>query len=208
MIQYKTLPYTLENIQLLQSLWKDSWQLCTIYDGKMFLSRIIKEERKARIVITDDTFDWFYKKYPNKKARKDAMIMWNRLKEAERELAFDWLERYLIYWKKKGIEKDFIPMPATWLNGRRWEDNLSETVQIAPNENIEKIRVEEEEERKNEQEKRAMNKRIADIKANPELWERLSNKALELMTEEQKADRNSIVFKSIFDARIRTIINQ
>lgn len=204
-IIYRTTPYDDNYLTYLNKLWEDNW----IFSGQLWDKLVFRKEvkeRKARTVLADDTFDGFWKLYPNKKAKKDALVMWNRLDSKEKTLAVDWLEKYLIYWKKKAIEKQFLPHPATWLNGRRWEDNLSETVQITPIENIEKIRVEEEEERRNEQEKRAMNKRIADIRANPELWESLSNKALALMTEEQKADRGSIVFKSMFDARIRTLI--
>ena len=53
MITYKTLPYTLENLQSLKSLWEDNWQLCTIYDGKMFLSREEKKPVKSRALTTE-----------------------------------------------------------------------------------------------------------------------------------------------------------
>ena len=53
MLEYKTLPYTLGNIQLLQSLWKDNWQLCTIYSDIIFLSRPIKKEVKSRALTTE-----------------------------------------------------------------------------------------------------------------------------------------------------------
>lgn len=65
--------------------------------------------------------------YPRKKAWPDAERAWSRLKPSQtlaatilRALAAQ-LEAY--DWKKdpKGI---YWPYPATWINGRRWEDEV------------------------------------------------------------------------------------
>ena len=73
----------------------------------------------------DDGFDQFWKAYPKKVAKVAALRAWRRLHypnlvatimaTLERfKSSPDWL-------KNRGA---YIPHPATWLNGRRWEDEL------------------------------------------------------------------------------------
>jgi len=70
-------------------------------------------------LITPDFKDW-YAKYPKKMARKDAEKAWKRLDDQEKlEAMMDDLDsRY------GHIDKQFIPYPATYLRGARWEDEL------------------------------------------------------------------------------------
>lgn len=199
-MEYKTLPYNLENIQLLQSLWKDNWQLCTIYNDIIFLSRIVKEERKARTVIADDTFDWFWKLYPNKKAKKDALVMWNRLDSKEKTLAVDWLQKYIVYWKKKAIEKQFLPHPATWLNGKRWEDNLSDEVTIQKTNVQEQLEKERAEEKKAEQHRAWINIKLQELKEKW-LWDEWYNQAKSELPEWQRQ------YEAMILARMKMRIN-
>jgi hypothetical protein len=72
--------------KLIPSMYADGWILVAIYDNKIFWH---KEERKQRIKKDIDLSDFeaFYKKYPNKKSRKDAEIMWARLSLDEQNLA-------------------------------------------------------------------------------------------------------------------------
>ena len=150
----------------------------------MFLSRIVKEERKERKVITDDTFEWFWKLYPNKKAKKDAIIMWNRLSTNEKTLAVDWLQKYLIYWKKKSTEKQYLPHPATWINGKRWEDNLSDEVNIQKTNVQEQLEKERAEEKKAEQHRVWINKKLQELKEKW-LWDEWYNQAKSEIPESQ-----------------------
>jgi hypothetical protein len=72
--------------KLIPAMYADGWILVAIYDNKIFWH---KEERKQRIKKDIDLSDFeaFYKKYPNKKSRKDAEIMWARLSLDEQNLA-------------------------------------------------------------------------------------------------------------------------
>jgi hypothetical protein len=67
--------------------------------------------------------DWS-KGYPRKDARQDAERAWGKLTEAERlECVKEtpaWLQA------KAGTERRFLPLPATYLNGRRWQDELQD----------------------------------------------------------------------------------
>ncbi len=169
----------------------------------MFFYREVKKTR-WKSIIQWDWFDDWYKKYPNKKARSDAEKMWSRLDSKDRELACDGLERYVIYWKKKWIEKQYIPLPWTWIHQKRWEDDLSETVFTPPKENIEKINKEIEEERRNEEEKNILHERIRKIKSDPVEWNKLESLANSYLTQEQK---ESSVYKALLDVRIKMIVS-
>ena len=70
------------------------------------------------------TFDQFYTQYPKRVAKKDAEKAWAKLSVEERAKALEALPTHIRYWEAKGTEKQFIPYPATWLNGARFEDEL------------------------------------------------------------------------------------
>lgn len=70
------------------------------------------------------TFDQFYAQYPKKVARKDAQKAWARLSEEEKAKALQALPAHIRYWDIRGTEKQYIPYPASWLNGARFEDEL------------------------------------------------------------------------------------
>lgn len=73
-----------------------------------------------------DLFPTFWKLYPNKKGKLAAEKAWAKLKVTETLFAMivDGLARQVICeaWVKDGGK--FIPHPASWLNGKRWEDEI------------------------------------------------------------------------------------
>jgi hypothetical protein len=71
-----------------------------------------------------DQFDSFWQAYPRKVAKGDAEKAWRKIKPNEllTELILKAIDRAN---KSQDWMKDsgkFIPYPATWLNGKRWED--------------------------------------------------------------------------------------
>lgn len=71
-------------------------------------------------------FELFWKLYPNKKGRKDALKVWNKLKP-DAELQTTLMTALGQHRVSRDWTKDngqFIPMAATWLNGERWNDEL------------------------------------------------------------------------------------
>ena len=64
-------------------------------------------------------FDVFWECYPSKTAKQAAVKAWQKLKPNESlfNLIMDALKK-----QKPNFKVGFIPHPATWLNGRRWED--------------------------------------------------------------------------------------
>ena len=86
----------------------------------------------------DYSFEAFWKAYPKKSAKTNALKAWSKIKPDENLLnnilsAVE-AQSHSEQWLKD--EGRYIPYPATWLNGKRWEDEectsdiLSETAYI------------------------------------------------------------------------------
>lgn len=71
-------------------------------------------------------FDAFYLIYARHEARKDALKAWNALSADDQLAAMDgalaWRKNYL------ARERQHVPLPATFLRGERWTDELPTTV--------------------------------------------------------------------------------
>lgn len=70
-------------------------------------------------------FDEFYRAYPRKVAKRAAMKAWDKVLRcgAKAPEILAGLER----WKGSAqfpSDMQFVPHPATWLNGWRWEDEF------------------------------------------------------------------------------------
>lgn len=81
-----------------------------------------------------DGFERFWQTYPRKKAKDAALKAWKKLKPDKNLLnvilAAIEREKLSDQWRKDNGQ--FIPYPATWLNGRRWEDDLKQSSQTSP----------------------------------------------------------------------------
>lgn len=73
-------------------------------------------------------FVQFWSHYPRKVGKGAAFKVWKRMTRPDKEAAIDKAEWFAGCWKHHdphGERASFIPHPATWLNGRRWEDEDS-----------------------------------------------------------------------------------
>jgi hypothetical protein len=111
-----------------QSVFTDSNQ--SVNTDTEPYNRTYKEEpidaSAKKAPLAPDAFAEFYKAYPKKKALKEAKAAWKKLNPDEilqadimaglerAKQSRDWLKE----------EGRYIPYPATWLNGRRWEDDV------------------------------------------------------------------------------------
>lgn len=70
--------------------------------------------------VLNVSFNDFWVKYAYKQAKKDALKAWDRLTEAQRQLAFDYIQRY-----KDACMRDrkHIMYPASYLRAERWLDH-------------------------------------------------------------------------------------
>lgn len=71
-------------------------------------------------------FAVFWHAYPNKKAKRAAERAWHKLQPNEQLQAVILASLQRATTSAQWLKEDgqFIPHPATWLNGRRWEDDL------------------------------------------------------------------------------------
>lgn len=81
---------------------------------------------REKDTLPDDGFDSFWKEYPNRVAKQDAVKARKKLKVDPEllEKIMTGLSRWKASdeWSRDGGR--YIPHPATWLNGRRWEDEV------------------------------------------------------------------------------------
>lgn len=88
--------------------------------------RTIKKEIEKKNLFGD-----FWNLYPKKEGKLAAEKAFAKLKEKDQEAAIAIVPVHTAYWRKKYGEPGkakfstlYVPHPATWLNGRRWEDIL------------------------------------------------------------------------------------
>lgn len=82
------------------------------------------EREKARSKKNIADFSLFWDAYPKKQAKKDAQKAWDKINPDETLLQsiLSAVEAWknTRSWQQEGGQ--YIPLAATWLNGRRWED--------------------------------------------------------------------------------------
>lgn len=69
-------------------------------------------------------FEQFYAKYPRKEAKKNALKAWQKLSTEQQNKALEAVDKHVHKWELEGTEKTFIPLPASWLNGWRFDDEI------------------------------------------------------------------------------------
>ena len=69
-----------------------------------------------------EKFNHFWSLYPRKVAKVAAERSWKRLSVKNIESIFNVLHEHLIRWKYKEIQ--YVPHASTWINQKRWEDEL------------------------------------------------------------------------------------
>jgi hypothetical protein len=66
-----------------------------------------------------EDFEMFWRAYPKRVNKPGAMNAWKRLRPSREEAAVI-IERLKSF--PFSAEPKYIPHPASWINGRRWED--------------------------------------------------------------------------------------
>lgn len=95
-------------------------------DGELITLAHDADASRASSSIDDDFDDW-YSQYPRKVGKGQAVKAYRKArKSTDHRTLVDSLNAQIPALTAKG--KEFIPHPATWLNGERWNDELeSET---------------------------------------------------------------------------------
>lgn len=82
------------------------------------------DKKKKRLSANADGFDEFWQQYPKKKGKDAARKAWGKISQSIVPEIMVALESHIDQpsWQKD--DGKFIPHPASWLNGKRWEDEL------------------------------------------------------------------------------------
>jgi uncharacterized protein YdaU (DUF1376 family) len=84
----------------------------------------IKKPSRSAKAVAGDSFDSFWKLYPKKVSKKDALKAWAKIEPDKHPEIMQGLANHRA---SQGWVKDdgqFIPNAATWLNAERWEDEV------------------------------------------------------------------------------------
>jgi len=69
-----------------------------------------------------DSWEAFWALYPRHEAKKDARKAWDKIDEAKHVEILTSLAAWRPVLAER--ERNYIPLPASWLRGERWEDEL------------------------------------------------------------------------------------
>ena len=90
-----------------------------------------KESSIKKEIVKKNLFADFWNIYPKKEGKLAAEKAFAKLKDKDQEVAIATVPAHTAYWRKKYGEPNkakfstlYVPHPATWINGRRWEDIL------------------------------------------------------------------------------------
>ncbi|MBX4216272.1 hypothetical protein KW797_04995 [Candidatus Parcubacteria bacterium] len=79
---------------------------------------------RQRPVLFDNTyFDQFWTAYPRHEKKQDAAKAWKRL-DPDEDLFKRIIKAVAEQKKSDGWKRGYVPHPTTWINGKRWEDEL------------------------------------------------------------------------------------
>jgi len=82
-----------------------------------------REREEEHVQILDTQFETFWMVWPKRVAKGDAKKAWTKaLKDADARTIITAATEYAH--SPHLPERQFIPLPATWLNGQRWLDDL------------------------------------------------------------------------------------
>ena len=115
----------------------DTYQDLASYKGRdkgrpsSELGQLYKEGNKENNTLYEFDFSHFYETYPKHEGRKKALDAWAKIKASGGMLdtILKAIEKQKAYKTALKIGGAFVPewpLPATWLNGHRWEDEVPE----------------------------------------------------------------------------------
>lgn len=107
--------------------------ICETHDYT-YVEHMVNENENVNIIKKEDKnllFESFWNVYPKKKDKGHALKAWYKISKPKETLglilkALEWQNESLDWKKENG---QYIPMPSTYLNGRRWEDERQQPQQ-------------------------------------------------------------------------------
>jgi len=115
-------------LQRVDTLWQSVDTVGTASDISELESELeLEPELKSKVASENDNFNQFWKEYPRKTGKGEALRSWLKLRPSK-ELSAGIVASVAIHKECRDWKKDdgrFIPLPATFLNQSRWEDEVT-----------------------------------------------------------------------------------
>lgn len=94
------------------------------------MSNVVELKSVDNPDVQQITFDDFWRAYPRRQAKKDALKAWRTVDPAAHAKILPAIKAWCRCddWRRDGGR--FIPFPATWLRGERWDDELDTVTSI------------------------------------------------------------------------------
>lgn len=123
----------LQNVQI-----QDDIQLNT---NKLSTKELNTEELNTKDNIYSSDFNDFYNLYPRKQSKHNALRAYIRARKnkIDKNTIIEGLKRYIEYIKTYKKEKEFIKLPATWLNQECWDDEYDNKEYSANDTDVSKL---------------------------------------------------------------------
>lgn len=86
----------------------------------------------------DFSFEHIWSTYPKKKNKEQSIKALNRLTKTEYKLFSDGLEKHIAYWKRNDVDVQFIPLLSTFINQKRYNDELVDPEKKSFNSDLDK----------------------------------------------------------------------
>lgn len=96
-------------------------------------NQMVPEVKLSKVKLINNTikkeelntnFLKFWKQYPKKVGKSVALRIWNKLTQEEQTIILRVLPQHIGLPQWSEHDGKYIPYPSTWLNQRRWEDEL------------------------------------------------------------------------------------
>lgn len=102
----------------------DKNSLDNIYSPNLDELDIQESNKQDKLDIQQRAFNDFWNIYPRHEAKQAAFKAFKKLKKSEYPLLAPAIKRQIVANEWTKARKRYIPLPSTWLNGRRWEDEI------------------------------------------------------------------------------------
>lgn len=100
------------------------------HNNKTHITTPREESANKDKVILEELFGAFWEAYPLKQTKKPAHLKWMHLTPMEALTIIEDVEK-----RKKSDDRwlrGYIPQPLTYINQRRWEDEITQTIKAKP----------------------------------------------------------------------------
>lgn len=96
-------------------------------EGMRLRSELVVKGEKVQKAAKIEDFDLFWNLYPKHEAKGAAEKAWAKVPIADRPEVLQKLKAF-----RFPVDRQFIPLPASWLNAKRWLDEGPDDVAVQP----------------------------------------------------------------------------